>query len=52
MNLNLQAFDELNEHPVGVGGDDAPDALPEGLRLAAQEGDAPLLQSRRCRVDV
>jgi hypothetical protein len=51
VNPNLQAFDELNEHPIEVGGDNAPDALPEDLRLTAQESDALLPQSRRCRVD-
>src|SRR3954451_22540865 len=46
------ALDELDIHPVGVGGDDAPDSRPEGLRLLAQEGDALLPKARGRRVDV
>jgi hypothetical protein len=28
---NSQSFDELNEHSVGIGGNDASDAFPDGL---------------------
>jgi hypothetical protein len=43
----LQTLDELNEDSIGVGGDDASDALPKNLWLAGQKRDALLLQSRR-----
>jgi len=48
----LQTFDELNEHPIPIGGHDASDAWPEGLGFPAQKGDAPLPQGRRGRIDV
>jgi hypothetical protein len=48
----LQTFDELNEHSVRVGGDDASDVLPEGLRFLAQKGDAMRPQGRRGRINI